>query len=53
MNLNQHPFDNLKSHALVLEYSPLKMKAKLPINTKMTGKYLPVHVMTIYEGLEE
>jgi hypothetical protein len=48
MNLNQHPFDNLKSLALVLEYSGLKTRPKLPIKTKMTCKYLPVHAMTIY-----
>jgi len=53
MNLNQYPFDNLKSLALVLEYSPLKTMAKLPIKTKMTGKYLPVHAMTIYGRVVE
>jgi hypothetical protein len=53
MSLNQYPFDNLKSLALVLEYSPLKTRAKLPINTKMTGKYLPVRAMTKYGRVEE
>jgi hypothetical protein len=53
MNLNQHPFHNLKSLALVLEYSSLKTRAKLLINANMTGKYLPVHAMTIYGRVEE